>query len=1146
MEFIACCNALPDKVRERCRLTFKMLLVMKLTALLFFAACLQISAKTVGQNITLSEKNASLKKVLKQIKTQTGVAFFYDEDLLKKSNRVDIVVKNAVLEDVLTMVFEKQGLSYEIIGNKLITIKERVPITIPRVVADLTIPPDTTITGIVTDEKGAPMIGVTVIVKGMLTRSAITNEEGRYSIRASGNNATLVFSYVGYTDVSHIIGSAKPVNIKMKPKMTIIDDIVVVGYGTRKKSDLTGSIAVVNEKALRNIPAGNIGTLLQGTAAGLSVLKAGGNNHPASTPTIRIRGERSLGADSNPLIVLDGIPYSGSLNDINQDDIVSAQILKDASATAIYGSRGSNGVILINTRRGKIQKAVVTYSGYSGFNKILGEYDVMDAKQFITFRKWAKINGSVPNTYTGIDDPKLIANNSQGVFSDPVEMQLYLAGQDSHWQDGLYKSPLLINHQVGVNGGTETTRYDMSLGYYDAGGVYTGQGITRYTAKLSLDHIISKTFKIGISSLNNYTIIKGLNVNPVNNYVQATPFGSAYNADGTLAKFLAGSNQNVWNPLTDLVPGAIIDDVTRLGTFTTAYMDITLPAGFKYRLNTGIQISPEKQGKFYGSNTTKQLGQPNYGFNSNTTGYNYTVDNILTYDKTIARDHVVNFTGLYSIQKSQSENNNVSYRSLLADYIQYYNPQYASSITSNGFYSKWSILSYMGRLNYTLKDRYLATFTIRSDGSSRLADGNKWHQFPSGALAWNIAREKFMANSKHVSSLKLSASYGTTANTSIGTYETIGSLTSNYYNYGGENVLGTYPDPQGAGNTTLGWENTTSSNLRLDFGLFRNRVSGSVEWYKQTTDDILLFQTLPATSGYSRIRNNIGQTKNIGMEFNLSTINAAGSGKETFSWVTDFNVFFNRNKITSLASGAKQDLANNWFVGSTKNIIFDYTRAGIWQNTPEDLAMAQLLGLTTTQAAYLTGPGSLVGTVKVADINGDNKITAADRGVVGNREPRLEGGITNRFAYKNFDFSFITYFKLGGILESPLHSGFTNTFQGVYNNLDVDYWTPDNPSNYWPKPNSTLQFANYLGMLDNFGASYLKIRTITVGYTLPESAFKLFKVKSARFYATASNPFTFFSDYKKLGKGLDPETNYNLDVNTPAYWSMLFGLNVSF
>ncbi|WP_158085236.1 TonB-dependent receptor [Niastella vici] len=1107
---------------------------MKLTAVLLLATCLQIYAKGTAQTVTLSEKNAPLKKVLKEIKRQTGYAVFYEDQLLQKSIPVDIDIRSKPLQEALNLIFQHQPLSYEIIGSRIITVKEKEQPQKKPMVEDQAMAPVTIrITGIVKNENGEVMEGASVRVKNSID-ATVTRANGTFTIVVPDEKAVLVVSFVGYATREIPVNNNTNIEVVLKKAQNPLDDVVIVGYGTRKKSDVTGAVSVVNEKAIHEIPAGNVAAALQGSVPGLEIQKGGGNNHPGAIPVIRIRGERSLdpgGGLNNPLIIVDGIPFNGSLNDISQDDIVSASVLKDASAAAIYGSRGANGVIIINTRRGKTGKPTITYNGYAGFNRVMGEYDLMNAEQFALMRKWAKLNASAPGAYTGIDDPKLLKD----AFTFDDEYQGYLAGNNVDWQKLMYKNGFLTNHQVGISGGNESTKYDMSLSYYNADGVSRNQGMDRYTLKMSIDQKFSKFFKAGISSLNNYTTLKGMDYNSASEALQQTPFVGPYKDDGTMRIYMPNG---FINPFVDYVPGAIVDNRTRLATFTNAYAEVDFTHGFKYKFNGGIQIAPETAGKFYASQTTKQTGQKNYGYNGKTAGYNYTLENILTYDKTIAGNHSINVTGLYSIQESKTEVNNTEYRDVLADYIQYYNPQYASNVTSNGSFQKWDIISYMGRLNYGFKDKYLLTFTVRADGSSRLAQGNKWHTYPSGAIAWNIAREPFLNESKTVSALKLRASYGVVGNTAIGPYETVGGLSQVYYNYGSTNVLGAYPTSPP--NVTLSWENTTSLNLGLDYGLFNNRINGSIELYKTYTNDLLLSQRLPATSGFSGIRTNVGKTENWGMEFNISSVNFNGDGKNTFSWTTDLNLFFNRNKIVQLASGATRDINNSWFVGQPSSAIFDYKRTGIWQNTPDDSALAKQFGLT------VTGTSSVIGGVRVEDIDGNKKIDDNDRVIIGSRQPHFEGGITNRFAYKNFDFSFIAYFKSGGLLSSGVVGGWMNTFQAGYNNLDVNYWTPSNHENYWPKPNASLQNPNYKSTLTYMSASYLKIRSMTLGYTIDPGKLRLLGAKSARFYATASNTFVFFSEYKNKFKGLDPETYNNVDVNTPPMWQMLFGLNVSF
>lgn len=838
--------------------------------------------------------------------------------------------------------------------------------------------------GKVVDGKSEPIIGANVLVKGT-ANGMITDLDGNFDLEVP-QNSTLVVSFIGYA-TQEVKVTKSYLEIKLAEDSEMLDEVVVVGYGTQKKSDVTGSVAVVKEQQLRQIPAGNIGTALQGMGAGVDVVKGGGNNHPGATPQIRIRGSRSLTAGNDPLIVVDGIPFGGSLNDISTDDVVGVQILKDASSTAIYGSRGANGVILITTRQGSNSKPVISYNGYVGFNKALGKFDMMNASQFHDFKKWAEFFREQDGVYTGFDDPKL----ENAIFAgSPDAEQGWKNGTDTDWQDLIYQDGLVTNHQLNVTGGSEKTHYSASVGYYRAEGNFAAHSFERYNLKLTLDQQMGKYIKVGINNITSVSFNNGADCNPMEQALQASPFLTPYKSDGSL--WLELSNTNVYNPVLDLQKGRLIDEQKRLSSFTSMYLDVDLTHGFKYKLNAGIQFSPEKKGKFYASETAKQKGGQSYTFNESGWGYNYTVENILTYDKTFAEAHKINFTGLYSVQQNQFERTYVHGKDLFYDDAWYHNNKFANGdITSDGGYEKWGILSWMGRLNYNFKDRYLATVTVRSDASSRLAKGNQWDTFPSVALGWNIANENFMKNVKHINALKLRASYGTVGNTAIGPYSTMGNLATNKYIFGDKNAIGVYPDR--VPNPNLTWEKTSTLNVGLDFGLFGGRITGSLEYYHQWTKDLLLSQKLPATTGTSSdFMQNIGKTENTGMELNISSINFDGDGKDSFSWITDFNIFFNRGKITELASGVLKDVGSGWFVGESMNIVYDYKRLGIWQNTAEDIAEAQRLGLT------VTGPNSVIGTVRVADLDNNGKINADDRTILGRRTPDFEGGMTNRFA----------------------------------------------------------------------------------------------------------------------------------------------------
>lgn len=1012
----------------------------------------------------------------------------------------------------------------------------------------------TRITGKVIDEAGLGMPGVNVLVKGTTTGTT-TDVDGLYSLDIGNvSDPVLVFSFIGYAAQEIAVGNQSAIDVTMAGDIRSLSEIVVVGYGTQKKSDVTGAIVSVGEQALRDVPVTSLAQALQGRGAGIDIQKDGGDSKPGANPVIRIRGVRSLSAGNSPLFIVDGIPYNGNISDLNPDDVVSMEVLKDASSTAIYGSRGANGVVLVTTRRGKAGAApIVTYSAYVGFTKPLRKFDLMDGKEFTEFRKWSRINGE-PGKYTGLDDPALLnAFESQ-------EQESIQQGRSTDWQDLIYKTGFRTNHQIGVSGGSEKTQYSVSAGYYKETGIYPIQAFQRATLKLSVDQTLGSRFKVGISSLNNFSVRQGEGMNPLGQVLRASPLATPYNPEGVLwgttaQEFLPGSNNQVWNPLADFVKDAVVENRKRNGTFTTAYLEAKLIDGLKYRLNAGAEIRSDVYGNFYGSYTSKNLGKPNTTSNRTSSSYNYTLENLLLYDKVLAEKHKINFTGLYSLQESYSNSNEFNNTGNPIDYLQYYNTQLGANFTGEGDYQKWDIISYMGRLNYSFNEKYLLTFTLRSDGSSRLAEGNKYKMFPSVAAGWNIIEESFMTSLNTFTNLKLRASYGKVGNTAIDPYTVLGQLSPLRYNFGNTLVTGVYPTQ--APNYNLEWEYTTSANVGLDFGILRDRITGSVEVYKQMTDNLLLDMTLPPTSGIANpVKTNVGKTENKGIELQISAIALEGDGKDKFRWTTDINVSVNRGKIVALATGGKDDINNGWFIGKPIGTIYDYKKIGIWQNTAADSALAKSMGLNTT------GSTSVIGTIKVANLSIDRdadgnplpaqKINASDRTIIGNSQPKFQGGITNRFAYKNFDFTVVAVGRYGGTMISRIHnSGFVNTYQGNYNNLRTDYWTPTNHQNDYPKPSNAFTNPLYGSTLGYFDGSYLKIRSLSLGYSVPASRLGRTGIKSLRLYTTVNDAFILFSPYVNKYHGMDPEainSGSNLqqvDTDTPATYSIVFGLNLS-
>ncbi len=649
-----------------------------------------------------------------------------------------------------------------------------------------------------------------------------------------------------------------------------------------------------------------------------------------------------------------------------------------------------------------------------------------------------------------------------------------------------------------------------------------------------------------MNTINTYSLRKGESSNPMAQALRASPLASPWDSAGNLLNtYVPGSANQVWNPLGDLVPLAVVENRKRFGTFTTLYVEVNILKGLKYRFNGGAEIRNDVYGNFYSDKTTFRVNQGGSA-SSNRTGLtqNYTLENLLIYDRIFADRHKLNFTGLYSLQESTSQSNSFDNTNISADYLAYYNPTFGSNLRGSGSYAKADILSYMGRVNYSFDDRYLLTLTMRADGSSRLAKGNKWDYFPSVALAWNITNEKFFNADSRVNNLKLRLSYGSVGQQSINAYQTLGLLSPLVYNFGTSLVTGVYPSA--VPNPTLTWENTKTANLGLDFGIFDNRISGSVELYKAFTSSVILPQTLPPTMGIpTQIVTNIGKTENKGLEIHLSTINVQGKSRDDFSWTSDLNFFINRGKVTELTNGVTKDVANGWYVGEPLEVYYDFQRLGIWQNTSADSAEAKRLGLATT------GASSVIGTIRIADLSGptgkpDGKIDATyDRIIVGTPEPKWEGGTTQRFGFKGFDLTVVAFARWGYTMNSSLHGGnFVNTYQGTYNNLKTNYWTPLNNEQWNPKPNAGATNPLNRSVLSYFDGSFVKIRTISLGYNLPQSLNQRIGARNLKVYVTASDPFILFSPFRKA-EGIDPEGAGTVGIDTPPTWSLIFGVRMA-
>ena len=970
------------------------------------------------------------------------------------------------------------------------------------------------VTGKISSAKdNSPIPAVSVTVKGTKT-GTVTDASGNFQINVPDEKSILVFSSQGFTLQEIMVGNQSSINIRLEENIQKMDEVVVVGYGLQRRRDVTGAISSVSSKALREVPVTSPAQALQGRVAGLYATTQG--YRPGSDVTIRIRGNRSFSAGNDPLYVIDGIP-AGGLSDINPNDIESMEVLKDASATAIYGSRGANGVIIITTKRGRSGPPTVTYDAYYGIVRPLGRTQIFNAEEFAEYKRESRrTTGKYKDSNRDSSDQRLF---------EPVELQSIKLGRYTDYQDMILDQGSQQSHQVGLQGGNEQTRYALSVGYFNDKGIIPLQDFSRYTLRINLDQNVGKRVKLGASILGVSSLRNGFNVNVYDDVLQENPLGIPYDSTGKLI-FLPTNDGLRSNPLAELVEGANIDRNKRFRLFSSLYGEVDILQGLKYRLNFGPDLVQNRNGRFTGRFTNDRRGGEPTANSSEDFVFAYTLENILTYNRTINKIHAVNFTGLYSVQTREQEGSNSSVQGVAIENMEYYNLSSAPIINGVGsFYEKWTILSYMARVNYVLNNKYLVTLTGRADGSSRFAPGDKWSFFPSIAVGWNISNEDFMVTSRVISNLKLRASYGLTGNTGINPYQTLGGLNRTTYAFDNNAAYGYRPGS--IPNPNLKWETTASTNIGLDFSLFNNRISGSLEGYQQNTRDLLLQRQLPITSGFGSILENIGSTRNTGFEVTLSTMNIYDNqNRNGFTWSTDLNFAHNKEEIVELYGGKKDDVGNRWFIGHPISVIYDYEKAGIWQTADKDMA-----------TSYSQKPGQ----IRIRDQNSDGKINADDNVILGSNVPKLSGGITNRFTYKGFDLAVFIFARFGSMITSGFHDNAWMQLQGRYNNLKVDYWTETNPTNAYPRPDENSERPIYSSTLRYFGGSFVKIRNINVGYTFGDWVQKA-HFKSARVYLSIQQPFIFAS-YRQKEKGIDPEYP---TVNTPATYMISFGINTRF
>ncbi len=946
------------------------------------------------------------------------------------------------------------------------------------------------ISGTVTDENQEPLIGVTVIVVGQ-NAGTITDTDGKYSLEVPVSSS-LSFTYMGFLPQTIQVGTSRLINVVMKEDSKVLDEIVVVGYGVQKRRDVTGSVMSVKPSDLENMPNANIVQSLQGKLPGLNIVNTG--TSAEGSTKMRIRAQNSINADAGPLIVLDGIQYEGFLSEINPNDIESIEVLKDASSAAIYGARAAGGVLLITTKKGTAGKTNITFNTTFGITNIIQRPDMMDATQFYNFKK----------ARTGVSS---------------FETEQFEKGVNTDWLDHAMQTGFSQEYNLSISGGSDKTRYYVSGNVNRIEGVAKNDEFNRYTLRLNLDTEITSWLKFGTNTVLGYHDRPGEKAN-ISNAMKMNPLTSPYDEDGEIMLQPNRDDMSVTNPLEGL--NIQKEDVARsMNTINYLQVDFPFLKGLSYKVVAGYNFR-SRLIETYKSSTATLEGQSKKGVATVNNQYKqeWSIENILNYNNQFGL-HGVDLTGVYTSREYVTKYHDNTGVGFLGDYMTYYQFKLATTLTPGDTYNKETALSQMFRVNYNYDSRYLFTFSLRRDGFSSFGDNNKYGTFPSVALGWNMERESFMSSLSWLDRSKLRLSYGESGNQAINAYETMPTMSNEYYlDNEGNPLVGFYPNK--LADPTLSWETTRQFNIGWDFSFLKGRLFGSFDAFFANTFDLLLNKKVPQINGVNSIRQNIGKTKSKGLELSLSSVNVK---TKDFTWRTDFNISHSKNKIVDVglfdeSGNAVDNVANRWFIGKPIGVVYSYEFDGIWQET-DDIMNSHM-------------PEARPGDVRVKDVNGDGKITTDDMHVIGRKDPDYRIGLMNTLSYKDFTFSFF-FNAVHGVTR---YTEYMNTFfDGKTNIRQREWWTAENRINTYPanRDDSNPYGLNYFGKTND--ASYIRLSDISLGYSLPKNITSKLGISKLELFGNVKNVFTL-TDYI----GLDPE--FDSDYGVPQTRTFLFGFRL--
>jgi len=1119
----------------------KFWMVMKLTIFLFFLGIIQMMASEAYSQttkLTLQLKDVAVKQVLAQIEDESEFFFLYNSKLVDVNRKVDVDAKDERIDDILNSLFQKTEVVYTVVDRQIVLTNKADQAAFVQGSQQAT----KKITGKISDKSGSSIPGASVVVKGTTT-GVTSGADGSFVLNLPVNAKTLLISFVGMKTQEIAIGNLSTFSITMEDETIGIEEVVAIGYGVVKKSDVTGALTSVSSEQIKARPVTNAVQAIQGRAAGVDISS---NERPGTVGNITIRGVRSLTASNSPLYVVDGIPMVtgtinaagntsntvtlGGIDNMNPNDIESIDILKDASATAIYGSRGANGVVLITTKKGKSGKFTLSFDSSVTTEEIHEFSPLFSAGDYIEYRRWAKYYDPLSAGVYARGDQPTQANDAKIFTGDDTAWANILKGWASgtwdgskltttNWTDYVTRTGITTQNSISASGGTDKMKAYGSFGYTDSKGVVKGQGFKRYNANVSIDITPTKWFSFG-ANLNSSYSIQEYGQSTVGNVGVSAQTGLYQSAYGifTYAQPYDANGNRIDYPGGDVAVKTVIDEdkysqdqrVT-FRTFGSLYGQVDFGTlvpvlkGLKFRTNFGPDIQTWRDGIYEDGKSVIRSGSA-YASLEKQQRVSYTLDNLLYYDRTIGK-HGLGLTLLQSQTQFETESSLMSANNIPFSSQKWNALGAVSSLQSwSSGIIKQSLLSYMARLNYSYTNKYLLTVSGRYDGASQLAEGHKWSFFPSAALGWRVDQESFMANVHWVNQLKLRLGVGVTGNSAIAPYSTKGGLQAIFYPFGATSTAGQV-NVTTLANQDLGWEKTTQYNVGLDYSILKSRIYGSLDIYSSRTTDLLLQKSIPSVTGFSSTYANIGETKSHGVDLTLSSLNVK---THDFEWTSTLNVSYQDNKIVSLANGKQDDLANGWFIGQSQSVIYGYKAAGLWQDADAtEMAKFNANGHTFT-----------AGNVRPVDQNGDYKIDANnDRVIIGSTIPKYILGLTNTFDYKGFELSVLLYGRMDYIYDTGGEGEV-----GRYQQRAVNYWTPNNTNSVYQKPIYSAGYGDqYYASLGYKDGSFVKIRNISLGYNLPEKVTSKFGVSKLRVYVQASNPGFVFNKVSFL----DPDVRYH-------------------